>query len=43
MRNHTFSEEQIISILQSAEQGMPVKKIIRQYGIAEGTFLPLEE
>lgn len=38
MRKHSFSEEQIIGILQSAERGMPVKEIIRQHGIAEGTF-----
>jgi putative transposase len=38
MKRSRFSEEQIITILKQAEGGLPVAELIRQHGIAEGTF-----
>ena len=38
MKKSRYSEEQIIKILKTAEAGRSVKDIVREYGIAEGTF-----
>lgn len=38
MRRKRFTEEQIIGILKEAESGVPVKELVRKYGIAEGTY-----
>jgi len=38
MKRTRYSEEQIIKILKEAEAGRAVKEIVREYGIAEGTF-----
>jgi len=38
MKKSRYSEEQIIKILKEAEAGRPVKEIVREYGIAEGTY-----
>ena len=38
MKRSRFSDEQIIAILKQAEGGLPVPELIRQHGIAEGTF-----
>ena len=38
MKRSRFSEEQIIAILKQAEGGLPVAELLRQHGIAEGTF-----
>ena len=38
MKRTRYSEEQIIKILKEAEAGRTVKEIVREYGIAEGTF-----
>lgn len=38
MKRKRFSEEQIIAILKQAEGGLPVADLLRQHGIAEGTF-----
>ena len=33
-----FSEEQIISFLQQAEAGVPIKELCRQYGFSDASF-----
>jgi putative transposase len=38
MKRKRFSEEQIITILKQAEGGLPIPELIRQHGIAEGTY-----
>jgi putative transposase len=38
MNRKRFSEEQIIAILKQAEGGLPLAELIRQHGIAEGTY-----
>jgi putative transposase len=38
MKRSRFSEEQIIAILKQAEGGLPVAELLRQHGIAMGTF-----
>jgi putative transposase len=38
MKRKRFSEEQIIAILKQADGGLPVAELLRQHGIAEGTF-----
>ena len=38
MKRKKFTEEQIIKVLKQAEQGMPVKELLRQHGIAMQTF-----
>ena len=38
MKRLKFTEEQIISILKQAEQGMPPKELCRQHGIGGPTF-----
>jgi putative transposase len=38
MKRKRFREEQIIAILKQAEGGLPVAELLRQHGIAEGTF-----
>ena len=38
MRKTRYSEEQIIRVLQEVESGRTVKDVIREHGIAEGTY-----
>ena len=38
MRGKRFREEQIIGILREAQAGLPVKELIRKYGITEQTY-----
>jgi len=38
MKRKRCSEEQILAILKQAEGGLPVAELLRQHGIAEGTF-----
>jgi putative transposase len=38
MKRKRFSEEQIITILKQAEGGLPLPELLRQHGIAQGTF-----
>lgn len=38
MKRKKFTEEQIIKVLKQAEQGMPVKELLREHGIAMQTF-----
>jgi putative transposase len=38
MKRNRFSEEQIITILKEAENGLPVQELVRKHGIAEGTY-----
>ena len=37
MKKH-HSEEQILGIIKEAEQGKPLPDVLRQHGIAAGTF-----
>jgi len=38
MKNSRFSEQQIIKILKSADAGMKVQDLCRQYGISDATY-----
>ena len=38
MKRSRFTESQIVKILKSAEQGIHVVDICREYGISNGTF-----
>ena len=38
MKRKRFSEEQIVQVLNEAKAGLPVKEIIRKYGITEQTY-----
>ena len=38
MKRSRFSEEQIIGILKEAEAGRAIDDLVREHGIAEGTF-----
>jgi putative transposase len=38
MKRKRFSEEQIIGALKEAEAGLPVKELVRKYGVTEQTF-----
>ena len=38
MKNSRFSEQQIINILKSADAGMKVQDLCRQYGISDATY-----
>ena len=38
MENSRFSEQQIINILKSADVGMKVQVLCRQYGISDATY-----
>ena len=38
MKRKTYTEEQIIAILNEHEAGLPANEVIRKHGIANGTF-----
>jgi len=38
MKKTTFSESQIVVILQEGEAGLPVAQILRKYGISQATY-----
>jgi putative transposase len=38
MERSKFSDEQIVGVLKQAELGVPVKELIRKYGVSEATF-----
>jgi putative transposase len=38
MKKKRFSEEQIVSILQQGEAGVPVLELARQHGFGESTY-----
>ena len=38
MRVSRFSDTQIVSILNEAESGMPIKDVCRQHGISSATY-----
>jgi putative transposase len=38
MKGKRFTTEQIVSILEEAKAGLPVKELLRKHGIAEQTF-----
>ncbi len=38
MKNSTFSTEQIIGILGEGSSGVPVKELVRKYGMSEKTY-----
>lgn len=38
MKRKSYSQEQIIRILKEHEAGVPANEIIREHGIANGTF-----
>lgn len=38
MKRKTYTEEQIIAILNEHEAGLPANEVIRKHGIATGTF-----
>jgi putative transposase len=38
MKRKTYTEEQIIAILNEHETGLPANEVIRKHGIANGTF-----
>lgn len=38
MKRKRFKEEQIITILKEAEQGVPVKDLLRKHGVSSPSF-----
>ena len=38
MRRKRFSEKRIVRILQEAEAGVPVKDLVRKYGMSDAAF-----
>ena len=38
MRKSTFSDTQIVAILQEAEAGLPVAEVLRKHGISRPTY-----
>ena len=43
MKSSRYSPEQVAFAMRQAESGTPVPEVCRKMGIAEQTFLPLEE
>ena len=38
MKRKRFTEEQIIGALKEAEAGLPIKELVRKYGVTEQTY-----
>ncbi len=38
MKRKRFTEEQIIGMLKEAEAGLPIKELVRKYGVTEQTY-----
>lgn len=38
MKRKRFTEEQIIAVLKGAEAGLPIKELVRKYGVTEQTY-----
>jgi len=38
LKGKRFNEEQVIAVVKEAEAGISVADLIRNYGIAEGTY-----
>lgn len=38
MKQSRFTENQIVSILNESEAGLPLEELIRKHGIGKGTF-----
>jgi putative transposase len=38
MKQSRFTENQIVSILNESESGLPLEELIRKHGISKGTF-----